>query len=48
VATGAGHSGLAGGLRIGTSLLDGATSTMDAINTFRGMASSGKKSPRAD
>lgn len=45
--TGAGPSGLAGGLRIGTSLLEGATSTMGAINTFRGMASSGKGNPLA-
>ena len=43
--TGAGPSGAAGALRIGTSLLDGAEFTMGAISKFRGMASSGKGNP---
>jgi hypothetical protein len=45
--TGAEPSRSAGALRIGTSILEGATSTMGAINSFRGMASSGKGNPLA-
>jgi hypothetical protein len=40
--TGAGPSGAAGALRIGTGLLEGAQFTMGAISQFKGMASSGK------
>ena len=45
--SGAGPSRAAGALRIGTSLLEGANATMGAVNTFRGMASSGKGNPLA-
>jgi hypothetical protein len=43
--TGAGPSGAAGALRIGTGLLEGAQFTMGAISRFKGMASSGKLNP---
>ncbi len=46
--TGAGPSGAAGALRIGTSLLDGAEFTMGAVQKFRGLANSGKGNPLAD
>lgn len=45
--TGAGPSKAAGALRIGTSLLDGASFTMGAIGKVRSLASSGKGNPLA-
>jgi hypothetical protein len=45
--TGAGPSGAAAGLRIGTALLDGANFTMGAVGKIQGMTSSGKGNPLA-
>jgi hypothetical protein len=43
--SGAGPSGAAGALRIGTGLLDGANFTMGAVGKFQGLPSSGKANP---
>jgi hypothetical protein len=45
--TGAGPSGAAAGLRIGSALLDGANFTMGAVSKIQGMTSSGKGNPLA-
>jgi hypothetical protein len=44
----AGPSGAAGGLRIGTSILEGANFTMGAVSKLKGLAGSGKGNPLAE
>ena len=46
--TGAGPSGAAGALRIGTSVLDGASFTMGAVSKLQSLAGSGRGNPLAE
>lgn len=48
MSTEAGPSGAAGGLRIVTSLLEGANFSMGAVSKLKGLAGSGKGNPLAE